>query len=547
MKTLLLACVAPLVPSLTLAQKPAGTDQAQLEASFEKLMTGCRMVGKFTRTGSDKPPQEDSYTIAKVTKVGGDKWRFDAKIEYGKKSVTVPLVVSVRWAGDTPMIQVTKMAIPMLGTYSARVVIYDGQYAGLWSGSNYGGHMFGKIVRAPRKATAQQGNGGGWSTWRGPDGTAIARTGKPPTEWSEEKNIRWKTRIPGDASSSPIVFGDRIYVTTAIETEEEGEAPQPQGGRRRRGFGGFGFGRRAPTTVHEFAVVAVNRKNGKIVWKKTVKKSVPHEAGHATASQASGSPLTDGKHIYAFFGSRGLHCLDMEGNVKWSKDLGQMRTSGGFGEGASPALYGDTLIVNWDHQGASFVVALRKGDGEEIWRKPRNERTSWSTPIIVPVDGRHQVIITATRASRAYDLETGEVIWSCSGMTGNCIPTPIHVDGIAYLMSGFNGSALQAIKLSGAKGDITDSEDHILWEHRRGCPYTPSGLVYDGYVYFMFSNSGRLSCLDAKTGKPYYSGKRLRGLRTVYSSLVGAAGHIYVSGRKGRTKVIKLGKEFEVV
>ena len=143
MKTLLLACVVPLVPSLTLAQSPAGTDQAELEARFEKLMTGCRMVGKFTRTGSDKPPQEDSYTIAKVTKVGGDKWRFDAKIEYGKKSVTVPLVVSVRWAGDTPMIQVTKMAIPMLGTYSARVVIYDGQYAGLWSGSNYGGHMFG--------------------------------------------------------------------------------------------------------------------------------------------------------------------------------------------------------------------------------------------------------------------------------------------------------------------------------------------------------------------------------------------------------------------
>jgi outer membrane protein assembly factor BamB len=558
MKIALLACLVPSlalgvpssIPQDTATSKPAknsGTDQAELEAAFAKLMTGCQMVGLFTDTDKpDKPPQKDSYTIAKVTKLAGDRWRFDAKVEYGTKSVTVPVIVNVKWAGDTPMIQVTKLSIPMLGTYSARVVIYDGQYAGLWSGSDHGGHMFGKIVRPqaePAQATAQQGKAGEWSTWRGPDGSAIARTGNPPTEWSEEKNIRWKIRIPGDASSSPIVFGDRIYVTTAVEIKAEGKAEAPP--RRRRG--GFGFRRPAPTTVHEFAVIAVNRKDGKIVWKKTVKKSVPHEAGHATSSQASGSPLTDGQHIYAFFGSRGLYCLDMEGNVKWSKDFGTMRTAMGFGEGASPALYGDTLIVNWDHEGDSFLATFRKGDGKELWRKPRNERTSWSTPIIAPVDGRPQVIISATRASRGYDLETGEVIWSCSGMTGNCIPTPIHVDGIAYLMSGFMGSALQAIKLSGAKGDITDSEDHVIWDHRRGCPYTPSGLVYDGYVYFLFSNSGRLSCLDAKTGKAYYSGKRLRGIREVYSSPVGAAGHVYVTGRKGRTKVIKLGKQFEEV
>jgi len=542
MKTLLLAALLQSISSVATMppQAPDSVGQAELESKFAALMTGCRMVGQYTETGSAKPPKKDSYTIAKVTKVEGDKWRFHAKIEYGKRSVTVPLMVDVKWAGDTPVIQVTDMAVPMLGTYSARVVVYGDQYAGLWSGKGHGGQMFGKIVKA--KAKTNQDQAAEWNTWRGPDGMAVARHGSPPTEWSEDKNILWKTRIPGDASSSPVVWKDRIYVTTAIQTDAEGDEPAREERGRRRG----GFGSRRPTRVHEFAVVAVNRTSGKIIWQKTVKKTVPHEGAHNTASQASASPLTDGKHIYAFFGSRGLHCLDIGGNVKWSKDLGRMEIAMQFGEGASPALHGDTLVINWDHQGASWIAAFRKTDGKEIWRKPRDERTSWSTPIVVPVDGRHQVIVSATGASRGYDLETGEVIWSCSGMTGNCIPTPIHVDGVVYLMSGFMSSALQAVKLSGAKGDITDS-DHVLWQRKRGCSYTPSGLVYDGYVYCLSSNYGRLSCLDAKTGKFHYSRKRLRGLRTVYSSPVGAAGHVYFSGRKGRTKVVKLGKEFEVV
>ena len=391
-----------------------------------------------------------------------------------------------------------------------------------------------------------------WANWRGPNLNGIAPdNSNPPTEWSEKKNIRWKIDIPGLGSSSPIVFGDRIYVTTSVETNKKGKAAAPanegRGGRRGRGRGRFGRrGRRGPPTkVHEFSVLAINRKNGKVVWNKIVKKGVPHEAGHNTASQASNSPLTDGEHIYAFFGSRGLYCMDMKGKVKWSKQFGTMRTSNGFGEGTSPSLYGDTLIINWDHEGDSWIAAFRKSDGKRIWRKERNERTTWCTPLITPVNGRPQVIVSASRTSRAYDLKTGKLIWSCSGMVANCIPSPIHVDGIVYLMSGHRGNSLQAIKVKGAKGDITDSEKHLLWEHRQSTSYTPSGLVYDGNIYFLRSNNGLLSCLDAKTGKVHYQGQRLSGIRNVYSSPVGAAGRIYITGREGVTKVIKPGGEYE--
>jgi outer membrane protein assembly factor BamB len=541
------------------AQAP---DRAALEAAFEKQMSGCRMVGRFTVHGSDRAPQEDSYTIAKVSKVGDDKWRFEAKIEYGGKSVTVPLVVGVLWAGDTPMIQVTDLGVPVLGTYSARVLVYGDQYAGVWSGVDHGGQMFGRIERAATKAAPQdpaappkkkageppQDRAVTWSNWRGPSGTGAA-PGKPPTEWSEERNVRWKTPLPGLGSSSPVAWGDRVYVTTAVETDEQGAAPtQPaepprEGGRRGGRRGGFGGGGAPLTTLHEFAVLAIDRADGKVVWQTTVAKTVPHERGHATGSQASNSPLTDGQRIYAFFGSRGLHCLDMDGKVQWSKEFGQMRTRNGFGEGASPALHQGRLIVNWDHEGDSFITALDASSGKELWRTARDEQTTWGTPIVVPVDGRDQVIITGTGASRGYDFETGKEIWRCGGMTANCIPTPIHDDGVVYLMSGFRGNALQAIKLAGAKGDITDSA-HVLWSYNRNTSYVPSALLYGDFLYFLRTNSGVLTCLDAETGEVQYEGQRL-GIREVYSSPVGADGRVYVTSRDGITKVVRLGTEYE--
>ena len=377
-----------------------------------------------------------------------------------------------------------------------------------------------------------------WSNWRGPDGTSIAPSGNPPTEWSEDKNIRWKVPIPGLASSSPVVWEDRIYLTTAIDTGQEGPPREDTSGA----FVRYGS-TKAPGTVYEFVVLAVDRADGGTLWSTKVAEAVPHEGGHRTATQASNSPVTDGEHIYAFFGSRGLYCLDAEGKVVWSKQFGQMRTFREFGEGSSPALHGDTLVVLWDHEDQSFILALDKRTGEELWRTEREEGTTWSGPLIVPVGDRHQVVIPATNASRSYDLETGKLVWSLSGMSTTAIPMPIHADGVVYLMSGFRSSNLQAVRLEGAKGDLAGS-DNLLWSHTRNTSYVPNALVYDDLVYFLRLNSGILSCLDARSGEVHYEAQRL-DMRSIYSSPVGVAGRIYLTSRSGVTKVFAVGTEYE--
>ncbi len=381
-----------------------------------------------------------------------------------------------------------------------------------------------------------------WGNWRGADGLAVARRGNPPTSWSETRNIKWKVSVGGLGSSSPIIWGDFVYLTTAVKTGITKDAPKPEarGKKRRRRRGPA-----APTHELEFRIVALNRADGTVAWAKTLAKAVPHEGTHPTASHASNSPLTDGKNLFVSFGSRGLFCLDMSGKVKWSKQFGKMKTRNTFGEGSSPALYGKTLLVNWDHQGSSFLIALHKDTGKKLWRKARDEQSSWSSPLVVDVAGKPQVIINATGASRGYDLATGDEIWSVSGMTDYTVPTPIHEDGLVYLMSGYKGAILHVVKLDGAKGDLSESPN-LVWSHKRNTSYTPTPLLYDGFLYFLRVNSGVLSCLDGKTGKVHYEGKRLR-MRTVYSSPVGVAGHVYITSRDGVTKVLKLGAEYEEV
>ena len=217
-----------------------------------------------------------------------------------------------------------------------------------------------------------------------------------------------------------------------------------------------------PKNVHEFAVLALNRRDGSVLWQRTLRRELPHEGTHNDGSWASSSPVTDGKYVYVSFGSRGLYCLDMEGDIQWEKDLGRMSTRMGFGEGSSPTLLDDRLIVNWDHEGDSFIVALSKKTGEELWRVPRDEHTSWATPLVVEHGGHSQVITSATNRIRSYDAKTGEVIWEAGGLTPNVIPSPVAADGVVYVMSGYRGNALLAIPLAGARGDITDS-DAIAW------------------------------------------------------------------------------------
>ena len=273
---------------------------------------------------------------------------------------------------------------------------------------------------------------------------------------------------------------------------------------------------------------------------------MPHESGHQTASQASASPVTDGEHIWASFGSRGLYCLDKNGKVIWEKDLGVMQTRNEFGEGASPVLHGDTLVLNWDHEGESFIVALDKRTGEQRWKKSRDEPTSWSTPLVIEDDGRALVVVSASNRVRAYDLKTGEVVWNCAGLGLNCVPTPVEHEGMLWVMSGYREAAGMAIRFAGAKGDISDS-DRVTWKIDRGLSYVPSPVLYDGKLYFFQKFSGVLSCYDLKSGKAHYTEQRVEGVGNIYASPVGAGGRIYVLDREGAAAVFRHGETFELL
>ena len=208
-----------------------------------------------------------------------------------------------------------------------------------------------------------------------------------------------------------------------------------------------------------------------------------------------------------------------------------------FGEGSSPALFGDTLLVNWDDEGGSFIAAFNKDTGQELWRQPRDEETSWATPLVVQYGGKAQIVTAATRKIRSYDLGTGKPLWECSGMTANVIPSPVSAHGLLYAISGFRGSALLAIKL-GQNGDLTGT-DAIVWKHNKNTPYVPSPLLYDGKLYFLAVNTSTLSCLDAQSGQPLIDAEKVEGLQSVYASPVGASGRVYLVGRNGAAAVIK--------
>jgi len=369
-----------------------------------------------------------------------------------------------------------------------------------------------------------------WPQWRGPLGNGVAPQADPPLNWSETNNIKWKIPIPGEGDSTPIVWENRVFVLSAIPvTQQPGDADKEKG----------------PNGTFRFAVICVDRPSGKVLWQKVAREVSPHEGHQENNTFASASPVTDGKLVWAFFGSRGLYCFDFDGNLQWQKDFGLMKTKMGFGEGASPALSGDTIVVNWDHEGDDFIVALDKTTGKELWRQPRDEGTGWSTPLIVEFNGQKQVVVNATGKVRSYDLATGKELWSCGGQTVNAIPTPVAQGDLVYVTSGFRGSSLQAIRL-GRTGDLTGT-DAIAWSRNKSTPYVPSPLLTDHYLYLISGNEAMISCFDAKTGEPYFERERLEGIRGVYASPVSARERVYVLGREGVCTVLKKGPKPEVL
>ena len=453
---------------------------------------------------------------------------------------------------------------------------------------------------------------GDWSRWRGPSNSGMAE-GSAPLTWSATENIKWTAEIPGRGHSTPVIWGDRLFLTTAVPTESTAAAggARPGGHSGRRGQGAAGPGQRGgggrpgagprgqltpemrqrlmeitggkdpaeltpeerrdamrklrgqggppPGTgrarpgggetgqaEHRFLVLAFDRMTGEKLWEQNPVTARPHEGYHRQyGSFASNAPVTDGERLFAFFGSRGIFAYDLDGNLLWKKDYGvQMEMILAFGEGIAPAIYGNTLVLVFDHQGQSFISALDARTGEERWRRDRDERSNWAQPLITEFGGRNEVIVSAPTKIRSYDLATGELIWECAGLGPNTIPAVVRDGDIVYAMSGYRDPNLLAIRLGGT-GDLTDS-DFIVWTNQRGNSYTASPVIHDSTLYFVTDN-GMLSAFDAKTGKPHYQQQRLPEPYSLKASPVGADGRLYIATEQGDVVVVKMGPTYKVL
>jgi outer membrane protein assembly factor BamB len=398
------------------------------------------------------------------------------------------------------------------------------------------------VVLLVSSLDAQQGRApaaDSWGHWRGPSQTGVA-TGAAPVRWSDTSNIAWKVEIPGRGHSSPVIWGDRVFVTTAVPTGRKTE-PSDTGRGGRRGDGGAGA-----REEHRFDVLALDRASGKTLWRQTAVTAVPHEGYHATyGSFASNSPTTDGQRVYASFGSRGLFAYDMSGKPVWQRDFNvQMRMFQEFGEGVGPVLDEGRLIVLVDHEGDGFLAMLDAATGRDIWRTPRTDGTNWAAPLVVRHNGRKQIVVNSPRKVRGYDYESGKQIWETTGLGLNTIPRAVQHGDTVVVMSGFINPRVMAIRL-GREGDLAGT-DAIKWTATRGLAYTTSPVLHDGKLYFLTDN-GMVSAVDADTGTPVYQQVRLPKPYAIKSSPVAAGGMLYFPTEDGDVVVARIGPTFDVV
>jgi outer membrane protein assembly factor BamB len=374
-----------------------------------------------------------------------------------------------------------------------------------------------------------------WMQWRGPSNTGMA-VGDAPLQWSDTSGVAWEVPIPGRGHSTPVVAGQRIFLTTAVPTGR-GSASIA---RQRGGGGGADGG-----LEHRFEVHALDRATGRTLWQRTAAVATPHEGYHRTyGSFASNSPVTDGERVYAFFGSRGLYTYSLDGALIWQKDFGvQLRMDGAFGEGTAPTLHGEHLLLHFDHLDGGFLVKLDAATGREIWRVPRTERYNWAAPFVATHAGRRQIIVNGLTV-RSYDFETGRLLWQADGLGENSVPQLVRHDDLVFAMSGHTMKMLMALRLD-RTGDLTRT-DGIAWATTRGVSYTPSPLLHEGRLYVV-SDAGFVSCFDAATGRPLYEQRRLPGPYNFKASPVGANGRMYLATEEGDVVVVRLGDTFEVL
>lgn len=352
-----------------------------------------------------------------------------------------------------------------------------------------------------------------WGHWRGPLGNGVAPGATPPVEFGAARNVRWKVAVPGRGSSSPVVWEQSVFITTAVPVED------------------------SPGML-DFRLLCYDRATGAEKWSRSAVQAVPHEGTHDTNGFASASPCTDGRHVYAHFGSRGLFCYTMAGDPVWERDFGRMSIRNGFGEGSSPTLAGGKIIVPWDHEGPSKLFALDAATGVTVWETPRDELTCWATPLIATDrQGVKQVVMNGHKAARGYDLETGRELWRCGGQTERPCASAVAADGVAWVGSGFRGAFIGGFDLSG-RGDLA-ATPHLLWTLKKDTPDVASPLLSDGRLYFYKEKTGLLSCVDAASGRPHYTASRIPGMSRTYASPIAANGCVYLTDRSGMIVVIE--------
>jgi outer membrane protein assembly factor BamB len=378
-----------------------------------------------------------------------------------------------------------------------------------------------------------------WPAWRGPLTNGSSVDADPPLTWSKDHNIRWKTALPGEGASTPIVWQNQVFVLYAVQTDEPQDAAEPISVADNR------FNITQPTRIWRFVVASYDRASGKLLWEHTAATAIPHQGRHPDNTFASGSPATDGKRLYVSFGSRGVYAYSLDGVLIWKCDLGQMDTRRSFGEASTPVVHGDSLVLQWDHEGDSYLYRLNASTGDIVWKVARDEDSNWSVPLIAPHTDGVQIVASGHKAAIGYSLNDGSTLWSCGGQTKNCVPSPLRLGDVVYCMSGFRGSGLFAISLD-ARGDASRT-GKVRWSRTRDTPYVPSPLLYGTDLYFLKTNQGILTCVDAHDGKEIIPPSRLASIESIYASPVGAAGRVYLTGRDGTTLVLQKGPPFKVL
>jgi outer membrane protein assembly factor BamB len=384
-----------------------------------------------------------------------------------------------------------------------------------------------------------------WPQWRGPDGLGLSAGTRYAEEWSADKNVAWKTPLPGRGLSSPVIWGDRLFLTTSIEGEivPGRTAPDHLGFDLKPGY-------LHPDSVgvdHKNAlkVLAFDTKTGRMLWERTPYDGLMYDNRHRKNTYASPTVATDGALVYAFFEAAGLYAYDFNGKLAWQASLGNIAKAG-LGPGTSPILFENLLILQVDQEmGAnSAIVALDKKTGREVWRAERTTRRSWATPIIVRAGERAELIASGAELVIAYDPRTGKELWRSKGVQSHPIPSPVAGHGLVYLSAGSQAKRLIAIR-TGGSGDITDTPA-IAWRYDKGAAYVPSPLLLGQYFY-LTNDTGILTCLDAMTGKLVYEGGRPPVPATFTASLVGYGERILQTSEDGDTFVVKAGPAHEIL